>query len=104
MVAEGVKVSVTIGVGRYSDSPTTVSAAIVLMGLEKAESTMSCASRSDTSGLPGSDSAAAETMQIRLNPRTPAARTVNGAEYSRTFTLASLLHRPIQGDLTFMSE
>ena len=32
-------------------------------------------------------SATAETMQNKLNPNVPIARTVNGPEYSRTFTL-----------------
>jgi hypothetical protein len=40
--------------------------------------------------------AAAETMQIRLNPITPAAKTVRGPEYSRIFTLVSLHLRQIK--------
>jgi hypothetical protein len=92
-VREGmaVSVSVDVGVGIYSEITTAVIATAVLIGLEKAEFTISRAPRSEASDVPGLVRAAAETMQIRLNPSTPAARTVSGPEYSRIFTLA-LLH------------
>lgn len=100
-VPEGIKVgeevgrSVWEGVEIKSEIPTTVIATAVLMGLEKAEFTMSpaCRSMADACVVPGAERAAAETMQIRLNPNRPAAKTVNGAEYSRTFTLDSLFLR-----------
>jgi hypothetical protein len=82
-------VKVGVGVGMYSEISTAVRAAAVLIGLEKAELTTSRAPKPG-SDVPGLARAAAETMQIRLNPRTPAARTVKGAEYSRIFTLVSL--------------
>jgi len=83
-VAVGCRVSVEIGVAISSVTSTAVSATAVLMGLENAELTISSGSMSD-GFAPGLLRAAAETMQIRLNPSTPAARTVNGAEYSRNF-------------------
>jgi hypothetical protein len=88
-VREGVMeaVNVGVGVGIYSEISTAVSAAAVLMGLEKAESTISCAPIFDALGIRGFARAAAETMQIRLNPSTPAPRTVRGPEYSRIFIL-----------------
>ncbi len=104
-VGEGaVCVNVGVGVGMYSEIPTSVSAAAVLMGLEKAESTISWASISEAPGVMGFARAAAETMQIRLNPITPAARTVNGPEYSRTFTLVSLHLRRIKGGFASATE
>lgn len=66
---------------------TTVSAAAVLIGLEKAESTISWGSMCATSDVPGRATAAAATMQNRLNPNAPAAKTVMGPEYSRSLTL-----------------
>jgi hypothetical protein len=90
-VREGVKVTVIVGVGVgiYSEISTAVKAAAVLMGLEKAESTISCAPIFDALGVRGFARAAAETMQIRLNPSTPAPSTVRGPEYSRIFTLVT---------------
>ena len=85
-------VNVGVGVGIYSEISTAVRAAAVLMGLEKAESTISWAPISEAPGVLGFARAAAETMQIRLNPNTPAARTVKGPEYSRILTLVSLLY------------
>ena len=98
-VMEGVMdaVSVGVGVGTYSEISTAVSAAAVLMGLEKAESTISCAPIFDALCVPGFARAAAETMQIRLNPSTPAPKTVRGPEYSRIFTLVALHLRQIKG-------
>lgn len=88
-------VNVGVGVGMYSEISMAVKATAVLIGLEKAESTISCAPRSEPSDVPEFVRAAAETMQIRLNPSTPAARTVRGPEYSRIFTLVSLHFRRI---------
>lgn len=82
-------VNVGVGVGIYSEISTAVKAAAVLMGLEKAESTISCAPIFEALGVRGFARAAAETMQIRLNPSTPAPRTVRGPEYSRIFTLVT---------------
>jgi hypothetical protein len=98
-VREGVMdaVSVGVGVGTYSEISTAVSAAAVLMGLEKAESTISCAPIFDALCVLGFARAAAETMQIRLKPSTPAPRTVSGPEYSRIFTLVTLHLRHIKG-------
>ena len=105
-VADGSPVGVSVmrsareevGVVMNSAISTAVSATAVLMGLENAESTMSSAwiSMADAFVVPGSASAAAETMQIRLKPSIPAARTVSGAEYSRIFTLVCLLQRQIK--------
>ena len=93
-----------MGVGRYVAISTAVMAAMVLIGLEKAESTISWAPRSETSVFPGPARAAAETMQIRLKPSTPAARTVSGPEYSRIFTLVSLHLRRIRGGVVAVVE
>jgi hypothetical protein len=82
-------VNVGVGVGIYSETSTAVSAAAVLMGLEKAESTISCAPIFGALGVLGFARAAAETMQIRLKPSTPAPSTVRGPEYSRIFTLVT---------------
>jgi len=90
-------VNVGVVVGMYSEISIAVKATAVLIGLEKAESTISCAPISEDSDVPGFVRAAAETMQIRLNPSTPAARTVKGPEYSRIFTLVSLHFRRIKG-------
>ncbi len=84
-------VNVGVGVGIYSEISTAVSAAAVLMGLEKAESTISCAPIFGALGVLGFARAAAETMQIRLNPSTPAPMTVRGPEYSQIFTLVTWL-------------
>jgi hypothetical protein len=90
-VGEGVRDSVTVSVGdgMYSEISTAVRATAVLIGLEKAESTISCALMSESLGLVGFARAAAEIIQIRLNPSTPAPRTVRGPEYSRIFTLVT---------------
>jgi hypothetical protein len=85
LVSEGVRV----GVGMNAVIPTTVSAAAVLIGLENAESTISCGSMAATSDVPGLASAAAATMQNRLNPNAPAPSTVKGPEYALSFTLFS---------------
>lgn len=74
----------------YSDISTTVMATAVLMGFAKAESTTSRGSISDLAGVAGFARAAADTMQMILNPSTPAARTVNGAEYLRITKSVSL--------------
>lgn len=81
-VREGVIVSVNVGVGvgMYSEISTAVRAATVLMGLEMAESTISCAPMSEAPGVLGFARAAAETIQSRLNPNAPAPRTVRGPE------------------------
>ena len=81
--------TVGVGVGIYSAISTAVIAAIVLIGLEKAESTISSAPSSETGDVLGLARAAAETIQIRLNPSTPAARMVRGPEYSRIFMLVT---------------
>jgi hypothetical protein len=60
-------------------------ATAVLMGFEKAESTMSWAPISEVVDDAGFVRAAADTMQIRLKPSTPAANTVSGAEYLRIY-------------------
>lgn len=65
-------------------------ATAVLIGFEKAESMISWASISPPFGVIGLVRAAADTMQIRLNPSTPAARTVSGAEYLRIYNVFSL--------------
>ena len=83
-------VSVEIGVAISSVTSTAVSATAVLIGFANAELTISLGSTSD-GFAPGLVSAAAETRQIRLNPSTPAARTVNGAEYSRSLILFNSL-------------
>ena len=100
-VREGVMdaVNVGVGVGMYSEISKAVSAAAVLMGLEKAESTISWAPILDVLGVRGFARAAAETMQIRLNPSTPAPRTVRGPEYSRSFTLVAFYLCQIKGGL-----
>lgn len=85
LVSEGVRV----GVEMNAVISTTVSAAAVLIGLENAESTISCGSMAETSDVPGFASAAAATMQNRLNPSAPAPSTVKGPEYSLSFTLFS---------------
>lgn len=85
LVSEGVRVRV----GMNAVISTTVSAAAVLIGLEKAESTISCGSMAATSEAPGFASAAAATMQNRLNPNAPAPSTVKGPEYALSFTLFS---------------
>ena len=82
LVSEGVRVRV----GMNAVISTTVSAAAVLIGLENAESTISCGSMAETSEVPGFASAAAATMQNRLNPNAPAPSTVKGPEYSLIFT------------------
>ena len=89
-VAVMVIVSVGDGVGvmMYSEIPSTVSAATVLM-LEKAESTIFCGSIAETLGPPGLASAAAATMQNKLNPSVPVANTVKGPLYSRILTPSS---------------
>jgi hypothetical protein len=101
-VMEGVMDAVNVGVGVviYSEICTAVSAAAVLMGLEKAESTISCAPIFEALGVRGFTRAAAETMQIRLNPSTPAPRTVSGPEYSRIFTLVAFYLCRIKGDFS----
>jgi hypothetical protein len=101
-VREGVTdaVNVSVGVGIYSEISTAVKAAAVLMGLEKAESTISCAPIFEALGVRGFARAAAETMQIRLNPSTPAPRTVSGPEYSRIFTLVAFYLCRIKGDFS----
>ena len=71
-VSEGVAVRI------YSEISTTVIATAVLIGLEKAESTISCGSMSDAWVVPGFMRAAAEAIQKRLKPNTPAAMTVKG--------------------------
>jgi hypothetical protein len=68
---------------------TTVRATAVLIGLEKAESTISPGSIAETSDVPGLARAAAATIQNRLNPSAPAPSTVKGPEYSLSFTLFS---------------
>ena len=88
---EGVKL------GMYSRISTAVIATAVLIGLEKAESTISCGSISDELSVLGFARAAADTMQMRLNPNTPAEKTVSGAEYLRIFKLASLYLRQMKG-------
>jgi hypothetical protein len=101
-VGEIVSVNVGVGVGINSAISTAVMAAIVLIGLEKAESTISPAPISETGDVLGLARAAAETMQIRLNPSTPAARTVSGPEYSRILTLVSLYLRHIKTGCSFL--
>jgi hypothetical protein len=100
IVTEAVSVSVglgvSVGVERNSSTSTTVSATTVLMGFENAESTISCGSRSDAPEVVGLVSAAAETIQIKLNPNAPAARTVKGPLYSLIFTLFSILPKWVQ--------
>jgi hypothetical protein len=92
-VGESVGVFVNVGVGVDINAviSTTVSAAAVFMGLEKAESTISCAPMPGTLDSLGFARAAAETIQNRLNPTAPAVRTVRGPEYSLIFTLTALL-------------
>jgi hypothetical protein len=89
LVSEGVRVGVRVSVGMKAVISPTVSAAAVLIGLENAESTISCGSMAETSDVPGFASAAAATMQNRLNPNAPAPKTVKGPEYSLIFTLFS---------------
>ena len=89
---EGVTNLSKVGVGLviYSAISTTVMATAVLMGFAKAESTISLGlmgSISEAVVVAGFASAAADTRQMRLNPSTPAARTVNGAEYLRIYNL-----------------
>ena len=103
-VTVGCSVNVGVGVGMYSEISTAVSATAVLMGLEKAESTTSCAPKSEASDLLGFTRAAAETIQIRLNPSTPAAKTVRGPEYSRIFTLVSFHLRQLKGGFVTSAE
>ena len=81
-VSEGgiVSVNVGVGVGIYAVISTAVRAAIVLIGLEKPALTISLAPNSEAEDVSGFSRAAAETRQIRLNPITPAARTVSGPE------------------------
>jgi hypothetical protein len=81
----GVGVDVSVGVGTYCVITSTVNAAMVLR-FEKAESTILCGLIAATLGACGPFKAAAATMQKRLNPRTPAPKTVNGPRYSLTFT------------------
>jgi hypothetical protein len=88
-VSEGVIVGV--GVGKKAVISTTVNATAVLMGLEKAESTTSCASMGAASEASGLVRARAATTQNRLNPNAPAVSTVSGPEYSRIFTRGSFL-------------
>ena len=85
-VGVGCWVSVEIGVAISSVTSTAVSATAVLIGFANAELTISSGSMSD-GFAPALLRAAADTRQMRLNPNTPAARTVNGAEYSRSLTL-----------------
>ena len=104
IVGEGVIVTVGVVVGMNSEMPSTVRAATVLMGFEKPESTMSRGSISGTTLAAGLDRAAADTRQIRLKPKTPAARTVSGAVYSRSFTLSSFLLSQMMDGSTSTSE
>jgi hypothetical protein len=87
---------VMVAVGIYCETACTVSAAMVFM-LETAESTMFCGSRSIDAalGVLGSARAAADTMQNKLNPTTPAVRTVSGPEYCLILTLVTLLNKLI---------
>lgn len=74
-----------VAVGMYSEMDCTVRAATVLM-FEMAESTRSCGSTSiGVFATLGLAMAAADTIQNRLNPTSPAESTVRGARYSLSF-------------------
>lgn len=77
--------SETVGVGMYSAIDSTVSAATVLM-FEMAESTSPWGLIAiGVLAIPGPATAAADTMQNRLNPTSPDVSTVRGARYSLMF-------------------
>jgi hypothetical protein len=82
LVFDGTPVAVAI----YCDTASTVNAAMVFI-FARAESTrfLGCRAIGVLDTL-GPDMAAADTMQKKLNPKIPVARTVNGPAYSLIFT------------------
>lgn len=88
LVFDGDRVGVAVGI--YWETACRVNAATVLI-LLIAESTISCGSRADVLGSRGSDNAAADMIQNRLNPKMPVMRTVKGPVYSLNFTFRALL-------------
>jgi hypothetical protein len=89
LVKVGANDGVGVGVNTYCEITSTVKAAIVFR-LENAEFTMFWGAMDTGCASSAPASATAETMQNRLRPSVPIARTVNGPLYALSFTRTTL--------------